>query len=34
LSAQQPVVQFVLNNLGLTAGVSLQGSKITRIQLG
>lgn len=34
MTAQQPVVQFVLNNLGLTAGVSLQGSKISRIRLG
>jgi lipid-binding SYLF domain-containing protein len=28
---QQPVVGFVLNNAGLMAGVSLQGSKITKI---
>lgn len=34
LNAQQPVVQFVLNNLGLTAGVSLAGSKISPIELG
>ena len=34
MTAQQPVVQFVLNNVGLTAGVSLEGSKISRIQLG
>ena len=30
-TAQQPVVGFVLNNTGLMAGVSLQGSKITPI---
>ena len=30
---QQPVVAFVLNNAGLEAGVSLQGSKITKIAL-
>ena len=34
MTAQQPVVQFVLNNIGLTAGISLEGSKITKIQLG
>jgi lipid-binding SYLF domain-containing protein len=34
MTAQQPVVQFVLNNVGLTAGVSLEGSKISRYQLG
>jgi lipid-binding SYLF domain-containing protein len=34
LNAQQPVVQFVLNNLGLTAGVSLAGAKISPIRLG
>jgi lipid-binding SYLF domain-containing protein len=27
---QQPVVGFVLNNAGLMAGVSLQGSKISK----
>ncbi|HMN20619.1 MAG TPA: YSC84-related protein [Ottowia sp.] len=30
-TAQQPVVSFVLNNVGLEAGVSLTGAKITRI---
>ena len=30
-SAQAPVVSFVLNNVGLEAGLSLEGSKITRI---
>ena len=30
---RQPVVGFVLTNLGLEAGVSLQGSKISEIQL-
>jgi lipid-binding SYLF domain-containing protein len=29
---QQPVVGFVLNNAGLMAGVSLQGSKISKIR--
>jgi lipid-binding SYLF domain-containing protein len=33
-SAKQPVVQFVLNNAGLMAGVSVQGTKITPIRLG
>jgi lipid-binding SYLF domain-containing protein len=32
-TAQQPVVGFVLTNVGLEAGVSLQGAKIERIQL-
>lgn len=32
-TVQQPVVGFVLTNVGLEAGVSLQGAKITRIQL-
>ena len=31
-SAQAPVTSFVLNNVGLEAGVSLQGAKITRIK--
>jgi len=31
-TAQQPVVGFVLTNVGLEAGVSLQGAKINRIQ--
>lgn len=31
-TAQQPVVGFVLTNLGLEAGVSLQGAKISQIQ--
>lgn len=30
-TAQQPVVSFVLNNVGLEAGVSLTGAKIRRI---
>jgi lipid-binding SYLF domain-containing protein len=30
-TAQQPVVSFVMNNVGLEAGVSLGGSKVTRI---
>ena len=30
---QQPVVGFVMTNVGLEAGVSLQGAKITEIQL-
>ena len=30
-TAQAPIVGFVLNNVGIEAGVSLQGSKITRI---
>ena len=33
-SAKQPVVEFVLNNAGLMAGVSLQGTKITPTRLG
>lgn len=32
-TAQQPVVGFVLTNVGLEAGISLQGAKIDRIQL-
>jgi lipid-binding SYLF domain-containing protein len=32
-TVQQPVVGFVLNNAGLMAGVSLQGSKISRMHL-
>jgi len=32
-TAQQPVVGFVLTNVGLEAGVSLQGAKIERVQL-
>jgi len=32
-TVQQPVVGFVLTNVGLEAGVSLQGAKIERIQL-
>ena len=28
---QAPVVSFVMNNAGVDAGVSLQGSKISRI---
>lgn len=31
-SAQAPVTSFVLNNVGLEAGVSLQGAKITRVK--
>lgn len=30
-TAQQPVVSFVLNNVGLEAGVALTGAKVTRI---
>lgn len=30
-SAQAPVTSFVLNNVGLEAGVSLQGAKITKV---
>ena len=30
-SAQAPVTSFVINNVGLEAGVSLNGSKITRV---
>lgn len=33
-SAKRPVIEFVLNNEGLMAGVSLQGTKITPIRLG
>jgi lipid-binding SYLF domain-containing protein len=33
-SAKPPVVEFVLNNAGLMAGVSLQGTKITPTRLG
>ena len=32
-TAKQPVVGFVMSNAGLEAGVSLQGSKITKIKL-
>lgn len=32
-TAQQPVVGFVLTNVGLEAGVSLQGAKIERVQI-
>lgn len=32
-TVQQPVVGFVLTNVGLEAGISLQGAKIDRIQL-
>ncbi|HEY0200727.1 MAG TPA: YSC84-related protein [Burkholderiaceae bacterium] len=31
-TVQQPVVGFVMTNVGLEAGVSLQGAKITQIQ--
>ena len=31
-TAETPVTGYVLNNLGLEAGISLQGSKITRIR--
>jgi lipid-binding SYLF domain-containing protein len=31
-TAQQPIVGFVLTNAGLMAGVSLEGSKISRIE--
>ncbi len=30
-TAQQPVVSYVLTNVGLEAGVSLNGSKISRV---
>jgi lipid-binding SYLF domain-containing protein len=30
---RQPVVGFVLTNVGLEAGVSLQGAKITQVQI-
>lgn len=30
-SAQAPVTSFVMNNVGLEAGVSLQGAKITKV---
>jgi lipid-binding SYLF domain-containing protein len=30
---RQPIVGFVLTNVGLEAGVSLQGAKITQIQI-
>ena len=32
-TAQQPVIGFVMTNVGLEAGVSVQGAKITEIQL-
>ena len=32
-SAQAPVTSFVLTNVGLEAGVSVQGAKITKINL-
>ncbi len=32
-TAKQPVVGFVMSNAGLEAGVSLQGTKITKIKL-
>jgi len=32
-TAQQPVVGFVLNNAGLMAGVSLEGAKISKLDL-
>jgi len=32
-TVQQPVIGFVMTNVGLAAGVSLQGAKITEIQL-
>ena len=32
-TVQQPVVSFVLTNVGLEAGVSVQGSKVTKISL-
>lgn len=32
-TAQQPVVGFVLNNMGLMAGVSLEGAKINKLDL-
>jgi lipid-binding SYLF domain-containing protein len=30
---RQPVISFVMTNVGLEAGVSLQGAKVTEIQL-
>ena len=32
-TAQQPIVGFVMTNAGLMAGLSLEGSKITRLDL-
>lgn len=32
-TAQQPIVGFVLNNAGLMAGVSLEGAKISKLDL-
>ncbi|MDB5826907.1 MAG: putative lipoprotein [Variovorax sp.] len=33
ITIRQPVVSFVLTNLGLEAGVSLQGAKISEVQM-
>jgi lipid-binding SYLF domain-containing protein len=32
-TAQQPIVGFVMNNGGLMAGVSLEGTKIAKIDM-
>lgn len=32
-TVQQPVIGFVLNNIGLMAGVSLQGAKISKLHI-
>jgi lipid-binding SYLF domain-containing protein len=32
-TAQQPIVSYVLTNVGLEAGASVQGAKITRIEM-
>ncbi len=32
-TAQQPIVGFVVTNAGLMAGLSLEGSKITRLDM-
>ncbi|MNU08858.1 hypothetical protein D3C72_2551090 [compost metagenome] len=32
-TAQQPIVGFVMTNAGLMAGLSLEGSKITKLDL-
>jgi len=33
ITAQQPIIGYVLSNRGLMAGVSLDGSRITRLDL-
>ena len=32
-SSQKPIIAFVLTNVGLAAGVSLQGAKVTPLQI-